>query len=92
MSSAKSGGKVKGLQVSPWNLLLIIPLAILVTPLFNSDGPRLFGMPFFYWFQLAFVVVGVVCVGIVYAMTRNVGKNIQPGKLSADDLDEGTKK
>ncbi|MEC3981894.1 DUF3311 domain-containing protein [Amycolatopsis sp. H20-H5] len=92
MSSAKSSGKVKGLQFSPWNLLLIIPLGILITPLFNFDAPRLFGMPFFYWFQLSFVLVGVACVGIVYAMTRNVGKNHQPGKLTVDDLDEGTKK
>jgi hypothetical protein len=92
MSPQRFSGKVTGFHFSPWNLLLLVPLLILVTPLFNFDKPRLFGMPFFYWFQLAFVVVGVVCVGIVYAMTRNVGVTSGPDRLSVDDLDEGKAK
>lgn len=52
-----------------WNLLLLVPLATLVTPWFNADQPRLAGLPFFYWFQLLFVLVGVSCVGIVAALT-----------------------
>jgi uncharacterized membrane protein len=92
MSPQRSSGKVTGFQFSPWNLLLVVPLLILVTPLFNFDKPRLFGMPFFYWFQLAFVVVGVVCVGVVYAMTRKVGVAAGPDRLSVDDLDEGNAK
>jgi hypothetical protein len=92
MSPRRSSGKVTGFYFSPWNLLLLVPLLILVTPLFNFDKPRLFGMPFFYWFQLAFVVVGVACVGIVYFMTRNVGTANGPDRLSVDDLDEGTTK
>jgi uncharacterized protein DUF3311 len=90
MSTAKQDGRVRGFQFSPWNLLLIIPLLILVTPLFNFDGPRLFGMPFFYWFQLAFVVVGVLCTGIVYWATRKKpGNTGGKDELSVDDLDEG---
>jgi Protein of unknown function (DUF3311) len=88
MSSAKSSRKVTGFQFSPWNFLLVVPLLILVTPLFNFDKPRLFGMPFFYWFQLAFVAVGVICVGIVYVMTKKVGINPGPDRLPVDDLDE----
>jgi hypothetical protein len=60
-----------GLRWSNWNLLLLLPLLMLVTPLINKDGPRLFGMPFFYWSQFAFVIVGVACVGIVYIKTRD---------------------
>jgi hypothetical protein len=59
-----------GLRFNAWNLLLLVPLLMLVTPWFNSDQPRLGGVPFFYWFQLLFVVVGVACVWIVYLMTR----------------------
>ncbi|WP_033291369.1 DUF3311 domain-containing protein [Amycolatopsis jejuensis] len=70
MSTAKPGGRVRGFQFSAWNLLLLIPLLILVTPLYNFDEPRLFGLPFFYWFQLVFVIAGVVCTGIVYLATR----------------------
>jgi hypothetical protein len=51
---------------SNWNLLLLVPLLALVTPLYNSDQPRLFGFPFFYWCQFLFIPLGVICVGVVY--------------------------
>ncbi|MFI5607634.1 DUF3311 domain-containing protein [Amycolatopsis sp. FDAARGOS 1241] len=89
MSASKQDGRVRGFQFSAWNLLLILPLLILVTPLFNSDGPRLFGMPFFYWFQLVFVVAGVLCTGIVYWATRKKPTTEEPDRLGVDDLDEG---
>ncbi len=79
-----------GLRWSNWNLLLILPLLMLITPWFNTDEPRLFGLPFFYWFQFAFVPLGVLCVGLVYIKTKDepvvTGK---PDKLGVDDLDEG---
>ena len=79
-----------GLRWSNWNLLLVVPLLMLITPWFNTDEPRLFGLPFFYWFQFAFVPLGVLCVGIVYIKTKDepvvTGK---PDKLGVDDLDEG---
>lgn len=89
MASGKSDGKVKGFQFSPWNLLLIIPLLVLITLLFNSDSPRLFGMPFFYWFQFAFVPVGVLCTWIVYVMTKDEPTSEGPDRLSVEKLDEG---
>ncbi|MGJ7905806.1 DUF3311 domain-containing protein [Actinopolyspora sp. H202] len=54
-----------GTDRSPWNLLLLVPLLMLVTPLWNHDEPRLFGLPMFYWSQFLFVPLGVVCVGLV---------------------------
>ena len=60
------------LRFSPWNLLLLLPLLMLITAWYNKDGPRLFGMPFFYWFQFVFVFVGVACVAIVYAATKHL--------------------
>jgi hypothetical protein len=39
------------IQFSWWNLLLLVPLLMLITPLFNTDEPALFGMPYFYWYQ-----------------------------------------
>ena len=59
---------------NPWNLLLLVPLLMLITSWFNSDQPRLFGLPFFYWYQFAFVPVGVICVGVVYAKSRGEGR------------------
>lgn len=49
---------------SPWNLLLLLPLLMLITPLWNFDEPRIFGLPMFYWSQFLFVPFGVVCVGL----------------------------
>ncbi len=70
-----------------WNLLLVLPLLMLITPWFNKDRPRLFGLPFFYWYQLAFVFVGVACVAIVYAATKTPSSTTLPPPVpvSADD-------
>ncbi|GAA3859602.1 DUF3311 domain-containing protein [Saccharothrix violaceirubra] len=80
------------LRWSNWNLLLLVPLLMLVTPWFNFDRPRLLGLPFFYWYQFGWVLVGVVCVGLVYVKTRGepVGTD-KPDLLGVDDLDEGAK-
>jgi hypothetical protein len=88
MASPESGS---GLRMNAWNLLLLVPFLMLVVPWFNADQPRLFGLPFFYWTQFAFVPVGVVCVAVVFRMTRD-----EPSVPTADrpagvdDLDEGT--
>ena len=62
---------VPSIKPSAWNLLLLVPLLMLLTPVFNQDPPRLFGLPFFYWYQFVWVPVGVVCVGLVFRMTRH---------------------
>jgi hypothetical protein len=49
-----------------WNWLLLVPLVVLVTPLYNHDEPRLLGFPVFYWAQFLCVVIGVACVAMVY--------------------------
>lgn len=59
------------LRWSSWNLLLLVPLAVLVTPWYNAKEPRLFGFPYFYWLQFLFIPLGVLCVLVVYRMTRD---------------------
>ena len=84
-------GRGGGLRVTPWNLLLLVPFLMLITPLFNSVEPRLFGMPFFYWIQFAFVPVGVACVAVVYLRTRDAAAPEAGGSPpDVDELDEGT--
>lgn len=63
------------LKKSSWNLLLLVPLIVLVTPLYNREEPRLFGFPFFYWFQLAAVFIGVASVAVVYLKTRDLDRD-----------------
>jgi uncharacterized membrane protein len=56
---------------SPWNWLLLVPIVVpLIVPIFNRVEPTLFGWPFFYWFQLALVGLGVLTTVVVYRATR----------------------
>jgi hypothetical protein len=59
---------------SPWNWLLAVAVVVpLLTFLYNREDPRLAGIPFFYWIQLAFIGLGVVATAIVYKMTKKNG-------------------
>jgi hypothetical protein len=78
-----------GFRWSPWNLLLLVPLLMLVTPWFNGKDPVLWGMPFFYWSQFLWVPVGVVCVAIVYFRTKGGAVASADADPRVDDLDEG---
>ncbi|GAB3302944.1 DUF3311 domain-containing protein [Epidermidibacterium keratini] len=56
---------------NPWHFLLIVPFVLpLLTPVWNKQSPELFGIPFFYWSQLALVVFCSLMVGLVYIMTK----------------------
>jgi uncharacterized membrane protein len=56
---------------SPWNWLLLVPIVVpLLVPIFNRVEPTLFGWPFFYWFQLALVGLGVLSTAVVYHFTK----------------------
>jgi Protein of unknown function (DUF3311) len=87
---AAATGARSNLVVSPWNLLLLLPLAMLVTPWFNHATPTLGGLPFFYWYQFVFVIVGVGSVWIVYAATKRKSLRTRTAdRLGVDELDEG---
>ena len=61
----------RGFAVPPVNLLLLVPLIGTLIPVFyNTRDPELFGIPFFYWYQLAWVPVSVLCTVIVYRATK----------------------
>jgi hypothetical protein len=45
----------------------VIPL---LPPLYNRVSPQLFGLPFFYWCQMAFIIVGASVTAIVQLATR----------------------
>jgi len=52
-------------------LLFLVPLvAVLVPEIYNRSSPSIGGMPFFYWWQLAWIAGVAVVVGIVYFATR----------------------
>jgi len=50
-----------------WYLLFLIALAGVVwPPFYNKIEPAFIGMPFFYWYQLAWVIVTAILIAIVY--------------------------
>lgn len=57
-------------RASAWHLLLLVPFLALVTPWFNAIDPQLWGIPFFYWFQFAWIPVTVACLAVVHRRTR----------------------
>jgi hypothetical protein len=53
-----------------WYLLLLVQfVAVLWPPFYNREEPAWIGMPFFYWYQLLWVIVGAALTAIVYFAT-----------------------
>jgi len=51
--------------------LLLLPfLALLYPPVYAHDSPRVFGIPFFYWYQLVWLIVTAAIITFVYRRTR----------------------
>ena len=49
-------------------LLLLLPfIGLLWVPFYNKAEPELWGFPFFYWYQFAWVFVTSILIWIVYA-------------------------
>jgi hypothetical protein len=49
-----------------WLLLLIPYVGLLWVTLYNQVEPKLFGFPFFYWYQFAWVPVSALLTWILY--------------------------
>ena len=49
-----------------WILLLLPFIGLLWVPFYNSADPVLFGFPFFYWYQLAWVPISSLLIWLVY--------------------------
>ena len=52
-------------------MLLLAPfVGLLWVPFYNRATPKLFGFPFFYWYQFIWVPVTALLTLLVYAATR----------------------
>jgi hypothetical protein len=57
--------------------LLVLPVVLsLATPLYNRAAPHLFGMPFFYWFQLALAAVATLVMAALHLATRKPDRGV----------------
>jgi TRAP-type uncharacterized transport system fused permease subunit len=70
-SAPPTGAAPRRSDRSPWNWLLLVPIVVpLLVPLYNKTAPKLGSWPLFYWLQLVFVALGVICTYLVYRATR----------------------
>jgi Protein of unknown function (DUF3311) len=54
-----------------WYVLLLLQFGLaLWVPYYNRVDPTFLGLPFFYWYQLALVIVGAILTAIVYFATE----------------------
>jgi hypothetical protein len=67
MNSRKAGVRAGLGWSSPMWMLLLLPfVGLLWVPFYNSPEPALFGFPFFYWYQLAWVPISSLLIWLVY--------------------------
>jgi hypothetical protein len=66
----RQGGKRGGWNW--WYLLFVVQFVAVIWPAFyNKVEPTLIGIPFFYWYQMAAVIVGAILTAIVYFATKD---------------------
>ncbi len=54
-----------------WYWLLLVPFAAtLFPPLYARGGPSLFGFPFFYWYQILWIIISAAIVWVVFRATK----------------------
>ena len=59
--------KVSRTKRMVWYVILFIPFFVAIAvPLYNRIEPSLFGVPFFYWFQFALIVVAAIITAFAY--------------------------
>lgn len=72
---------------SRWGLvvLLLSPAIVvpLLVPLYDRTDPELFGFPFYYWFQMALILVAVVLTAVAYQLVRP-GRAGHPDRAGSD--------
>jgi hypothetical protein len=52
-------------------VLILIPLAALAAvPLYSRETPRLWGFPFFYWYQILWVIITPILTWAAYLIIK----------------------
>ena len=71
---AKEGSKAWLARHWP-RFLLIIPFALVAwVPAYNRIEPTFVGIPFFYWYQLAAILIGALVVITVHLLLKRIGR------------------
>ncbi len=69
---SERGDDHQPVRAVPWaRVLLLIPfVAMLWVSSYNFAQPTIAGIPFFYWYQLLWILIGAAIIGFVYALER----------------------
>jgi Na+/melibiose symporter-like transporter len=74
MENAPTTSRSQRPQRSPsrlWYVLLAPPfIGMLWVPLYNRVEPRAGSIPFFYWYQFAWIGISAILTAVVYFATR----------------------
>jgi hypothetical protein len=69
-------------------LLLLIPFfAVLWVPFYNRLEPAFSGLPFFYWYQLAWILIGALLVLMVYLIETRITHALDRSRAGLDRTD-----
>jgi hypothetical protein len=53
-------------------LLILAPIvALMLVGTYANEGPKLWGFPFFYWYQLLWVFIASGCTYLAYLLVHN---------------------
>jgi hypothetical protein len=69
------GGPGRGGRPRPrrrgFQVLLLLPIVLpLLTPVYNRLEPRVWGIPFFYWYQVGCAFVAMLTIALVHQATK----------------------
>ncbi|MDE2373499.1 MAG: DUF3311 domain-containing protein [Hyphomicrobiales bacterium] len=54
-----------------WYLLLLVQFVFLLWPgYYNKIEPSWIGVPFFYWYQMLWVIISAILIAVVYFVTE----------------------
>jgi hypothetical protein len=66
-------------------LLFLIPFAAMLwVSSYNRTQPELFGIPFFYWYQLLWILIGSAIVLLVYTIDKRINRGTETASDPSD--------
>lgn len=54
-----------------WYAILVVPFIALLCPVYLRQTPALFGFPFFYWYQIVWLLISAALTALVYRQVRD---------------------
>jgi hypothetical protein len=82
MAHNADGGKrsTSGKGSKHWLWLLVLPwIAMVWVPSYNRIEPTLWDFPFFYWYQLLWVLISAILTAFVYHKTKHSHRGDEGG-------------